>query len=779
MIDATYPGVYVTETSTPNPSIAGTPTSVAAFVGRMPRGPVNDPKPLTSFGGYEGHFDGLNLQSTVSYMVRDFYLNGGSAAVATRVFEPYFPTPAVRRIASAVGEHLAAVGAAEPSGSAASLAAVTAAIAKAGYTTALEQDAAARFEASLQGFAAAHPTATEAEVHIALVAATQAATPQGASKILISAACAVAIAAQAVVDAASTASPSHVLRDAQTAAEAQDRGPASEAAHVVLTALQFANGAPHAGAFAIPYAVEAALQLTQVPKASTDDITAYKEQAARVKQVQDASLAPFATAQSMLALLTASPPEVYHDLTQSLEDGASAMDVAFAATAHLTRAVVALSPDVFTLMAANPGTWGDRITVSVDRRGITPEVADQINADGATLDASDLFNLRVTYVTPDGGTKSEHFSCVTVAEHGGSHRIDRVLEDMSELIALPKADDGSALLPPRAPAHGAKGTGQGGTDSLPLSPRTLIGDVSQKTGIYALDHAEMFNILCIPPDVRDADHSGFGDTHDAVYTAAATYCVQRRAMLILDPPNAWTTAVAHGDVGGITIHDLGTFGPEEARSSVVYFPRVRAADPVLSFTEMVFPACGALAGVWAQTDTSRGVWNAPAGIDASINGAIGLQVELTNDQNETLNREGINCLRTFPQMGSVVWGARTMRGADAPDDTYRYVPTRRLALYVENSILEGTKWTAFATNDESTWSSVRLEIGAFLQGLFAQGAFVGTTASEAYNVTCDASTTTPADQARGILNVRVSFAPAVPAEFITLELSLRALQYGA
>lgn len=775
MIDVTYPGVYVNEPPMNDGVIIGAPTSVAAFVGRLPRGPVNQPVLQNSLASYQVQFDGLNRNSTVSYMVRDFYRNGGTDVVASRVFEPYFSTPAARRIASAVGDHLTAVGVAQTSGVAATAAAVTAAIAQAGYDTSLEQKAAARFEACLQTYAAAYPSADKAEIDAALIAAQKAATPQGTAEISVSVASGVAQAADAVVAAASDAAggdATSVIRAAQAAVDAQDDGPAKVAAHSVLTALQSADGAVHAAAFAVPDAVEAALQITQDAKAQATDVTAYKAQAARVTQVQDAALVSTSTLQPVLQLMKSSPPAAYQALTQDLDEGASAMDVALLATAHLTQQLVALSPGVVTLMAKDPGTWGDRITVWVDHKGISSAAADQLSAAaGAVLLPSDFFNLSVTYVTPDGGTISEHFPGITVAETGGNLRIDHVLEQQSQLIALPKADDGSGILPPHPPEDGAKGAGRGGTDSLPLSPDVLIGDASQKTGIYALD-AEAFNILCIPPDVRAPSQDCFGDTSTEVYEAAAAYCVNRRAMLILDPPTAWDAAAASRRYMDITLGDLGAYSEEEARSSVVYFPRLCATDPSLPSAHVVFPACGAIAGIWANTDATIGVWKAPAGLNAGISGVIGPSIHLSDNQNEVLNPEGINCIRSFPQSGTVVWGARTMLGADEFDDSYKYIPTRRLALYIENSILQGTQWAAWEANDEALWSRLRLQVGSFMRGLFALGAFAGVTATDAFAVICDATTTTPADQAQGIVNILVRFAPVAPAEFITLTLSI-------
>jgi phage tail sheath protein FI len=167
---------------------------------------------------------------------------------------------------------------------------------------------------------------------------------------------------------------------------------------------------------------------------------------------------------------------------------------------------------------------------------------------------------------------------------------------------------------------------------------------------------------------------------------------------------------------------------------------------------------------------TRGVWKAPAGITAGIGGIDGLELDINDAQNGQLNPVGINCLRNFPVVGPVVWGARTLRGADVLSDDYKYIPVRRLTLYIEESLYRGTKFAVFEPNDEALWSQLRLSIGAFMDGLYRQGAFYG------YTVACDRTTTTQADIDRGVVNVVVGFAPEKPAEFIVLQIQQQAGQ---
>jgi hypothetical protein len=166
-----------------------------------------------------------------------------------------------------------------------------------------------------------------------------------------------------------------------------------------------------------------------------------------------------------------------------------------------------------------------------------------------------------------------------------------------------------------------------------------------------------------------------------------------------------------------------------------------------------FAPCGAVAGVFARTDTQRGVWKAPAGLDASLVGVPQLTVSLTDSENGELNPLGINCLRAMPASGRVVWGSRTLQGNDRLASEWKYIPVRRTALYIEESLYRGTQWVVFEPNDEPLWSQIRLNVGAFMHSLFRQGAFQGTTPRDAYFVKCDKETTTQNDIDRGIVPV--------------------------
>jgi phage tail sheath protein FI len=254
------------------------------------------------------------------------------------------------------------------------------------------------------------------------------------------------------------------------------------------------------------------------------------------------------------------------------------------------------------------------------------------------------------------------------------------------------------------------------------------------------------------------------DTSAPVYQAAAAYCQDRRALLLIDPPASMTVDSAQRVIDGLGIP------AEDARNAALYFPRLRQPDPTAENRLKSFVPSGAVAGVMARTDSARGVWKAPAGIDAGVAGAADLEQNVTDGDQDRLNPIAVNCLRSFPIIGRVVWGARTLRGADILADEWKYVPIRRLALYIEESLYRGTQWVVFEPNDEPLWAQIRLNVGAFMQNLFRQGAFEGTSPRDAYFVKCDRETTTPNDQNLGRVNILVGFAPLKPAEFVILQI---------
>ncbi|HEY6728977.1 MAG TPA: phage tail sheath C-terminal domain-containing protein [Polyangiaceae bacterium] len=297
----------------------------------------------------------------------------------------------------------------------------------------------------------------------------------------------------------------------------------------------------------------------------------------------------------------------------------------------------------------------------------------------------------------------------------------------------------------------------GGDDGDPPDTASLTGVRANKTGLFALEDVDLFNILCVPAAADQADQGR------AFYADAEAYCRERRSFLIVDVPRDTDS-----------LDDMQTWlGDNDVlrdRNAAVYFPRVRVADPLQQNRLRSIGPSGTLAGLYARTDGSRGVWKAPAGTDAKLNGVQELGYVLTDPENGVLNQLGVNCLRNFPVFSNISWGARTLDGADQQASEWKYIPIRRLALFIEESLFRGTKWVVFEPNDEPLWAQIRLNVGAFMQRLFRQGAFQGQTARAAYLVKCDAETTTQADIDLGIVNILVAFAPLKPAEFVIIRI---------
>ncbi len=231
-----------------------------------------------------------------------------------------------------------------------------------------------------------------------------------------------------------------------------------------------------------------------------------------------------------------------------------------------------------------------------------------------------------------------------------------------------------------------------------------------------------------------------------------------------------------GQRGAISATEATTSTVDQVRANVrssnfagLYWPHVEVSDPigVGRNPTLTVPPSGYVAGIYARTDARRGVWKAPAGVEAAINGALALEHQLNDAHSDELNPRGVNALRPVPGFGRVVWGSRTLR----VNSEWRYVPVRRTAIFIRMSIYNGIQWAVFEPNDEPLWQSLRTTIGGFMNILFRNGAFAGATSDQAYFVKVDADTTTPIDQAAGIVNILVGFAPLRPAEFVVVKLS--------
>jgi hypothetical protein len=318
---------------------------------------------------------------------------------------------------------------------------------------------------------------------------------------------------------------------------------------------------------------------------------------------------------------------------------------------------------------------------------------------------------------------------------------------------------GSAGLRPASTSAGPIGFAEG-DDGDPVAPDNVVPDSG--TGIYALGSLlfPRFNILCLP----DLD-SG----HDVHVSEAIAYCKDERAFLLVDSPRAGFASLP---TSAPSLGSLSALGEHAG----LYYPRLKIVEtgPGGVKKTLDLPACGAVAGVFARTDSERGVWKAPAGRQAGIVGISGLSRDTSDALSGVLNPRGINVLRTFPGAGTVVWGARTLKGDDTASSEFKYVPVRRLTDFIASSLYLGTQFAVFEPNDPGLWAQLRLAVGTFMRTLFRQGAFQESSKraeSDSLFVICDETNNPQSEIDLGRVNVTVGFAPLKPAEFVVVTIT--------
>ena len=437
-----------------------------------------------------------------------------------------------------------------------------------------------------------------------------------------------------------------------------------------------------------------------------------------------------------------------------------------------------------TLEAADEGSWGMNLRATIDQN------VSEDDAKTLGLKKADIFNLTVKKVNDP---RTEQFSNLSIKD--SPRRVDKVLSAKSKLVrcagdwpsqpsSIPLGDNelteaekrldaakktvpiNHVMVSAAAKAVEAAKKAREASDGFALTLKDdfcPVGAEVDRKGLYALEQTDIFNILCIPPYLAS------GDVDRDLVTKAAEYCEKKRAFLIMDPPSDWKDKES-AKTG------MGAWVGTRSKNAALFFPRLKQLNPEHANKIEVFAPCGAVAGVFARTDAQLGVWKAPAGSSATLLGILDLNVILSDAENGELNSLGINCLRILPTAVCVVWGARTLQGDDELISEWKYIPVRRLALFLEESLCRGTQWVVFQPNDELLWLLIRRNIRAFMRRLFKHGAFVGMTPKEAYFVKCDRETTTQDDIEKGVVNIIVGFAPLKPTEFIIIKIQQKAGQ---
>lgn len=768
-VSPTYPGVYVEEIQSPVRTIVGVATAITAFVGYTRRGPLDQPIDVFNFGEFERTFGGLDANAPLTYAVQQFFLNGGGQAIIVRV---------------ARGPGLAAVELGDYTATTPKPSLVIQASSEGAWGNALRisVDRDTVNPNSLFNLSVVEETSgpagrvlgrSEQFRNLSL-------SPKSGNYVVD-----VVDSTSALIRVATDPGRAALTKPASTSGEfvvPQGGFKVGDGEAFVIVVDDQPHRVPLNGDFAnfgkVADAVKAAFNAAAIPKLS------FKQNAKTISFVStdapDRDDGPF----SIRVI-----PDGLSKLAERLKFG-----VAFGGT----------EVDAFTnVLPGNTGTVGDQLDDAVELKEVKAGEADlkvTVSRPGlqavdvlvtiadvdATLTGPEAFRqaladrLRTAATKPENAAVAEELSgasvrvidrrLVVVAGGGPATTISFANATGNTLAATLKLDNAEVRIASLSPVLGGttyapQRKATAGVDGDPLRAPTkgtpdsgdaelLIGSPG-RTGIEALAKVDLFNLLVLP------DEAGSGPS---VLAAAATFCERHRAMLITDLPEY------RGSVADAREWVTGSDAPKSANVAA-YFPRPNIPDPLRDYRPRQMGGAGAIAGLFARTDGTRGVWKPPAGTEAGLRGPVGFSPTLTNEENGLLNPLGLNANRALPVYGNVVWGARTLVGADAMANQWKYVPVRRTALYIEESLFRGTQWVVFEPNDEPLWAQIRLNVGSFMHGLFRRGAFQGASPRQAYLVKCDSETTTQADIDLGIVNILVGFAPLKPAEFVVIKLA--------
>jgi phage tail sheath protein FI len=758
-VNPTYPGVYVQELPSGVRTISGVATSITAFVGFTPKGPVNEAVHVLSPGDYERTFGGLHPDSEIAFAVQQFFLNGGSDAYVVRVAVNAAPATVTLRYGGTPGLDALVVSALDEGvwGNLVRL--------DVDFDTA-NRDSLFNLSVTRYELQAGKLVPVETEQHRNLSMNSRSSTY-----------------AQSVVNAASrivqvTRAPGIAFADrGYSLSGSLNPFPALAAGDQVLTGFLdgvdpftlMLAGAPPATLADLRTAVQNAIAAAglgtrlEAVLADPDGTDNAGGACLKLRSLKDPANPSTVEEYSSVQVLPAPAGDLSGKIKMGLSRGGRERE---GAASRRPVPCGTLGGDLSTSgpvagsvsVAINDNSTGAPVailpvTVAGDIAPATPvgpALRDRLQqliralpspaAQSATVELwGSVLRVLPSASTPNASIVLSGPGAVAAGLSGGEEFVN--VEEYS-------LGTGAAFGAQAGAAPGADGT-------APTNAAAILGDQNAKTGIYALLNVDLFNLLVIPRTTLLPDTQA-----KAVIAAAIALCEDRRAFFIVDPDPTKT------------LDDLGTWASEVGanKNAALYYPQVQIANPLDGYRLAAVPSSGTLAGLYARTDAERGVWKAPAGTDAVLQGVQGLTDQLTDAENGVLNPLGINVLRNFPVYGMVSWGARTMQGDDRQASEWKYVPVRRLALYLEESLYRGTKWVVFEPNDEPLWAQIRLNVGAFLQTLFRQGAFQGQSPREAYFVKCDKETTTQDDINRGVVNIVVGFAPLKPAEFVIISL---------
>lgn len=677
-LQLTYPGVYVQELPSGTHTIAGAATSVTAFVGYLRRGPPNIPVQCLNFGDFQRAFGGLDPQSTTSFQVSQFFLNGGTEAWISRLYAS--ASPPVQPMVTLAGSN-------PPTGPAAPAASLSPSTGT-NLVTLLSQN----------------PGTWGENIFVTVDYMTNKLNTFNLTATLYS-----------------VSSNSNSTGQTYTVVQTQS---------VPAVTLNFGSTTTPAPSNSIVQVMQSAsnqyAQLLAVPTIATTPPV----------------LVPFASG----TILSFVPPPA----------GTSIPGVTFSIAIQpppVNGKAVKPPPAVPCTATFNVGSVSDLIA------GIQSALSNAAGVFNLPSLGSAVVRSCLSPFTPAAGATQAQLVQIWSPDPALAQYLIGVTATASQTLFTTLQTNYQAL--------------QLTVSSTPTYPDGQVptgfdvaGNSTTRAGIYALDAMQIVNLLLVP-DMHQMTPSNYL----TAATATLNYAILRKAFALLDMPDsvrvpsdavAWGTSIP------------ASFGPGII-SAATYFPQVQIPTP-FSTQPLQLGGSGTAAGIYALTDQNRGVWKAPAGISAALAGVQQLSYVMNDQENGQINPLGVNALRTFPIYDNVVWGSRTLASANLADDDWKYIPVRRLALYIEQSLIQGLQWVVFEPNDDRLWAQIRLTINSFLHPLYLQGAFVGTSPSQAYKVICDASTTTAQDMDNGIVNILILFAPVKPAEFVVISLQQMAGQ---
>jgi phage tail sheath protein FI len=764
-ITPTYPGVYIEEIPSGVRTITGVSTSVTAFIGAAKRGSINKAVRILSYSDYEREFGGLDADSEISYALRQFFLNGGSDAWVVRLAkDTSFATATLTDALSRPSLTITALNEG-----------------KAGNNIEVRVDdqtsnPASSFNLAINYISPDNPQDNSREKFESLSLNSK--DPRYVLDIVNG------ISQLVKVERVANLTNISSLKGTSVSGELVD------GSGVLVDVSQLRDATHDRFRVSVNGAPPVEVIITAANVSGANNIARLNTLCAAIQATVSAVHSGFICSAdgNRIRMISGTGgetssvrvlPGLGNDISARLKLGTLNGGIETDAVAAIRPIVqldrATLTSGAITSIGAIPDATNNSLQIGLDGESATTISLGNTAATGSTL-AAKLTNIAARIQTAVRAIKPAYkdFTCfVTTSTNTAG---DIATTQYKLVLASGTKGAGSAIVVTAAAANdiatelqlvGLTATTaanlmlQGGSES-PFTEaeayNLLFGNPSERKGIYALEGVDLFNLLCLP-----------GMTESSILTDAAAYCQQRRAFLIADAPK-------NADKPDEMAQVISSTALPKTEYGAVYYPWIYTADPLNNGKLRLCPPSGTIAGLYARTDSNRGVWKAPAGTEANLVGVQKVDYLLTDNENGTLNPLGVNCIRIFPVYGAVAWGARTLRGADQLTSEYKYIPVRRLVLYIEESLYRGTKWVVFEPNDEPLWSQIRLNIGAFMNNLFRQGAFQGKTPREAYFVKCDRETTTQNDINLGIVNILVGFAPLKPAEFVIIKIQQMAGQ---